>query len=517
MKRSIALLVFALVGAMFSMAAPAHAVVPSTLVVDDDLACPGATYSTISAAVTDASNGDTIQVCAGTYNEQVRVTKALSILGAGAATTVIDGGNAALPFVGQVSIQTDAGNVTFSGFTIRHAGTSSGTRAALFSKVTVAGSGNDTLIENNVVEGSGVAGGADYGYWTDHSFDDLTFRNNSISDTDFNPVLIETHAGSVDVNHNQLEAGVTGSGAIFDMAYIEDITTPHSFTNNTIDATTGGGISINGAFTGGPVGAYTDVEVSDNVISNLGANRVGISLRDAAGAPGTAGEISDATVTGNQISGSDAAGSKAIRLGGLVSNATVTGNTIQNVDRAFSGELVSGVGPTGTLLNDNSFSSDLSGVFWQGTEVLDATANWWGAANGPLGSTAGPPASWGIGSGDAVSAEVDFFPWYTTAGMTTLRACDKTATPGSTLNGGPGSDILCGTPGADVIRGKQGNDLILGRGGDDRLRGQAGADALIGDGGADKVEGGPGFDSLQGRAGTDTCYLGKGGGQASSC
>jgi hypothetical protein len=301
------------------------------------------------------------------------------------------------------------------------------------------------------------------------------------------------------------------------MAYIENITTPHTFTNNTIDAATGGGISVNGAFGGAGTGAYTDVDVSDNVISNLGATRVGISLRDGANAPGTAGEISNATVTDNQVSGSDAAGSKAIRLGGLVSNATVTGNTIHDVDRAFSGELTSGVGPTGTLLNDNSFSSDLSGVFWQGTEVLDATANWWGAANGPLGSTAGPPASWGIGSGDAVSAEVDFFPWYTNAGMTTLRTCDKTATPGQTLNGGAAGEVLCGTPGADLIRGQQGNDLILGRGGDDRLRGQKGADALIGEGGADLLEGGPAFDSLQGRAGTDTCYLGTGGGQQSSC
>jgi hypothetical protein len=511
-----ALLVFALVGAMFSMAVPASAA-PSTLVVDDNLACPGATYSTISAAVTAASNGDTIQVCAGTYNEQVRVTKALSILGAGAATTIIDGGNAALPFVGQVSIQTDAGNVTFSGFTIRHAGTSSGVRAALFSKVTVAGSGNDTLIENNVVEGSGAAGGADYGYWTDHSFDDLTFQDNTISDTDFNAVLIETHAGSVVVDDNQVEAGITGSSAIFDMAYIEDITTPHNFTNNTIDAATGGGISINGAFGGAGVGAYTDVDVSDNVISNLGGTRLGISLRNGAGAPGTAGEISDATVTDNQISGSDAAGSKAIRLGGLVSNATVTGNTIQNVDRAFSGELTSGVGPTGTLLNDNSFSSDLSGVFWQGTEVLDATENWWGAASGPLGSTAGPPASWGVGTGDAVSAEVDFFPWYTNSGMTTLRACDLTATPGVKLFGTKNADVLCGSASGDTINGKGGKDLILGGGGADALKGGPGDDALIGDAGDDRLAGNDGFDSLQGRAGTDKCIIGFGGGQQSSC
>jgi parallel beta-helix repeat protein len=55
---------------------------PATLVVDDDGVCPGATFSTINAAVAAASPGDTIQVCAGTYNESVNVNKTLTILGA---------------------------------------------------------------------------------------------------------------------------------------------------------------------------------------------------------------------------------------------------------------------------------------------------------------------------------------------------------------------------------------------------------------------------------------------------
>ncbi len=48
--------------------------VPVTLTVDDDLVqCPTAGYTSIQAAVNAAGPGDTINVCRGTYNEQVQV------------------------------------------------------------------------------------------------------------------------------------------------------------------------------------------------------------------------------------------------------------------------------------------------------------------------------------------------------------------------------------------------------------------------------------------------------------
>jgi hypothetical protein len=46
----------------------------ATLIVDDNSQCPGATYTSISNAINNATSGDTIEICAGTYNETITLT-----------------------------------------------------------------------------------------------------------------------------------------------------------------------------------------------------------------------------------------------------------------------------------------------------------------------------------------------------------------------------------------------------------------------------------------------------------
>jgi pectin methylesterase-like acyl-CoA thioesterase len=56
----------------------------------------GGTYSTIQAAVDAAGNGDTIEIAAGTYREQVTVDgKNITIHGAGSGQTIIETPDAA--------------------------------------------------------------------------------------------------------------------------------------------------------------------------------------------------------------------------------------------------------------------------------------------------------------------------------------------------------------------------------------------------------------------------------------
>jgi hypothetical protein len=58
---------------------------------------PNCAFLTIQFAVNTAVSGDTINVAAGTYNEsQVLIEKSVSVIGAGAATTTINGGNTAI-------------------------------------------------------------------------------------------------------------------------------------------------------------------------------------------------------------------------------------------------------------------------------------------------------------------------------------------------------------------------------------------------------------------------------------
>jgi len=66
-----------------------QALADPVLVVDDDgVECPGAGFTSISAAVTAAPPGAKIRVCPGTYNEQVRIDKALTILGENGAVVM---------------------------------------------------------------------------------------------------------------------------------------------------------------------------------------------------------------------------------------------------------------------------------------------------------------------------------------------------------------------------------------------------------------------------------------------
>lgn len=73
----------------------------------------------------------------------------------------------------------------------------------------------------------------------------------------------------------------------------------------------------------------------------------------------------------------------------------------------------------------------------------------------------------------------------------------------TTVDGGPGNDVLIGGNQDDLFLGGDGDDRLRGGGGTDELFGEAGDDRLSGDFGDDDLSGGPGFDRLSGGPGLD--------------
>ncbi len=145
------------------------------------------------------------------------------------------------------------------------------------------------------------------------------------------------------------------------------------------------------------------------------------------------------TVTGSTFSGNSAqfVGGGAIYNDGdmTVTNSTFNGNSAvsganggailnffhaQITGSAFSGNTAAGSGDGGAIydetaastgpVSDNCFVGNTaaggSGIF-SSSAVLNAINNWWGAASGPSGV--------GSGTGDAVSANITFAPFLTSA------------------------------------------------------------------------------------------------------
>lgn len=105
-----------------------------TLIVSSD-----GPYVTINSALEDAQQGDTILVKSGTYNEQLRIDKTVSLIGEG--RPIIDGGGDG----SIVIISSD--DVRFQGFTVRHTG-----RQMHHEDSGIIIQGDHVVIEDNIVE-----------------------------------------------------------------------------------------------------------------------------------------------------------------------------------------------------------------------------------------------------------------------------------------------------------------------------------------------------------------------------
>jgi len=429
----------------------------------------GSPWATVQFAVNNVSAGGTVNLAAGTYTEQVVISQPVTLVGAGQASTTIQG---PAVMVNSSCIPLTSGQPT---------------RAV----VTVCGSAGSTVVMSGVTISGGVGGeDADSscnplidGVWIS-SGETLNLSQSTVTNV-YNTLAadwgcqqgIGIRAGSnalglvgnlianqVTVQDYQKGGividGPGSSGTITDSTVSGDPAITPFIAMNGIEIGRGASASITGTTVSGNVCRLAPVCGPNPVTQTQSA---GILLFDNVGQPAPTVSVTNNIVTGNdigvysgQLSGTTLISGNSISSsdeGVLLDegSATVTNNTIENntVDGVFASQGDEELANTTATLTYNTISDNPIGI--EATDVcpgphcasanpdpftvdlaahnnaidnnptlgvsndtptaftVDATCNWWGAASGP-----GPV---GPGTGDGVSTAVTFANWLVTSNL----------------------------------------------------------------------------------------------------
>ena len=402
-------------------------------------------YSKIQSAVSAASAGDIIQVASGTYAEEVVIGKPLSLLGAGAQHTAIDGAGLAHGIFVDGYDNPGLHDVTIAGFTVKN---------ALFEGVLVVSAADVTIQDNTFAHNDTTSGLAFTGaltgcpgqpgngtYETDETGDcggalhlvgtvNSVVADNLITGNADGVLISDETAESRDnllirnvIKDNPLECGIVLASHP-PAGQTSPPFAPHNgVSHNTIaeNVSTGNGVQIGGS----GVGLFSDGagmgRVSDNVIirnkltnNGLGGVALHTHVGPSIGLP--ADDMSGNKIIGNFIAGNladtfDTAtpGPVGININSGDGGSPVRGTVIsQNVIRDEAIDIAINT-PTEVDVHLNDLRGGQIGVgdvcaldgATNCTGSIDATENYWGCPAGPGGH----------GCSTVSGADVRFNPW----------------------------------------------------------------------------------------------------------
>ncbi|MGB6169462.1 MAG: hypothetical protein WBF52_17900 [Geitlerinemataceae cyanobacterium] len=305
-------------------------------------------YGSIAAAVADEEIGndtntsvgeaeDTIQVAAGTYTEDLNITKSVKLLGAN--TGVAGNGERAdeANLTGEVILVSP--DITLDGFQLTG------------SQVNATGTGDRLVVSNNRFEAT-TGGGIDVQLTETRT--NITVENNFFGAMVGTAIRAQRWGENSTINNNTIE--ITQAGAAIDGIEVDSLTGT-TISTNTIETPAAGGSGIEIGGTQSTGGASSAVTLSDNTITGAdGAGTAntdgGITLRD--------GNFTNLSITDNTVSGysaADTTGSLLIATGTAIPTAdavSITGNILAAAPPGFSVYVASTAVPTLNVAGNSS-------------------------------------------------------------------------------------------------------------------------------------------------------------------
>jgi hypothetical protein len=371
---------------------PAPVVVATVTSAAADTSCATASYHTIQSAINAASAGNTINICAGTYTEQLTITQSVSLVAVGAVTVQLP----ASPANSETACDNAPGNgpyepdqdgvvicgtatVNITGITVDAAWAANTCSDSLYG-ILVAGGATLNFTSSSVTAAgavplNGCQGGVGIqvgmAWTTPVEVGHATLRNDSISGYQKNGITVDGTGSSADID----DTTVTGIGATAQIAQNGIQISNGAFgaiagstiTGNECDDTAGGcGPGVLTGVTSVGVLFYGPAAGSSVTASNISGNDTGVyNAEDTATAPRSPVVAIDAdtftndryegidldqgwaSMTGDSINGGEA-GIAVLQYSGqaYAANGTATADVIRN-ETIAAVDVASDDAPTG--------------------------------------------------------------------------------------------------------------------------------------------------------------------------